>query len=106
MSAAIDALNSGFSALLATNGEPLTLTRGDASTVQMTAIVNRLPGDDKPDRPEFTPRDVSEIRTRIGAVLPKVGEYFTDAYGLVHRIRSLQRLGEFVTFHCKTSSTP
>lgn len=106
MSAAADALDTGFDALLASDGEPLTLKRADASTAAVTAIVNRAPGEEHPDRPEFIARDISRIEMRIDAATPigKAGEHFTDASGLEHRIQSLQRRGHFVVFDCKTST--
>lgn len=101
-SAAALARRTGFNALLAADGEPLTLQRA-AGDVALRAIVDRAP--ERPvdrDRVDFTEREASMIEFFQTAVTapPEAGDNFTDAGGAFHRIKKVPRVTDW-TYRCE-----
>ena len=104
-SAAATLLSAGFTALLATNGETLTLTRADGSTVSLTALVQWADAEGELV-PNFEEEGGSVIKLFSNAVSPpaKVGEHFTDENGVLHRIQKQPtQYMAFLTYVCSTS---
>ena len=89
-SAAAIALSSGFSALLASNGEDLTLTRADGATTTLQALVQWTDhsGGIVPSFMEGGGSIVEMFRTATSPA-PLVGEHFTDENGITHRINKV-----------------
>lgn len=101
MNAADTALSTGFSELLATAGDPVTL-RG----VPVSAVVLWVSGPDNQtgQYPAFDPDATASIEVPISAlkVAPKVGETFTTAGPRYHRIKTVRFTGYGWRCECET----
>ena len=100
VSFATQALQAGFSALLGSNGEPLTFR-----DVAIDGVVNRDPFSKTIRTPDFDPKDNATIRIKSAdvATVPRAGEEFVDYYGIAHRVEKVKRLCDFVDCECRTS---
>lgn len=102
MSGALEALNDAFDVLLGSNGEPLSFRDSE-----VMGLVDRAVEDRFARSPDFDLRDASEIRIRLSDVStkPTASEEFSDTYGIIHRITSVKRLGEWYTCRCRVSDS-
>ena len=104
-SAAATLLSAGFTALLATNGETLTLTRANGDTASLQGLVKWADADGELI-PNFEEEGGSVIKVFADATSPlaKVGEHFTDENGIIHRIQKQPtQYMSFLTYVCSTS---
>jgi len=105
-SPAATALEAGFTALLASSGEDLVLSRPGVDDVEVVGLVNRSPlGVPVPGTISLKPHDASEIEILAGSIatIPVTGDIFSDIDGINHRVQFVQRLGIAIKCKCRTS---
>jgi hypothetical protein len=92
------ALSIGFSALLASSGEPLTLLRSSGNVADVACLVDRTPERlARNNVPDFDADRASVIELFQSAVTPApaVGESWQDANDVFHRITRVKVIDDF-----------